>query len=156
MLIPFITEIQINIGVLVVLAMTAALVPDLDATESKIKHVELWELKPLVLLAILLNRRFGHRGVLHSLRGWAVWVVLLMPLSLWISWASVATLSAGYASHLVADACTKTGIPLLHPQRYRFHLLPKSLLLSTGSDFEGAYFVVFAVLTIMLLIAGLG
>lgn len=46
-----------------------AIVPDLDAVESRIKHVKLCGFKPFVPVARSINREFGHRGLLHSLRG---------------------------------------------------------------------------------------
>ena len=151
LLTPITTYTEINIGVLVAFAVVGALMPDLDANESKIKNVKLWGGKPFVPLSILLNRQFGHRGVLHSLRGWVIWTTLVMPLSVWLGWAPVAALSLGYASHLLGDACTRSGIPLLHPNRNRFHLLPKRLRLVTGSQFEEVCFASFAVVTFGLL-----
>lgn len=50
-------------------AVVGALVPDLDATESKIKHVRVMGIKPFVPVYRAINREFGHRGLLHSLWG---------------------------------------------------------------------------------------
>lgn len=59
-----------TIGPLAVLATLGALLPDLDAQQSKIRSLEVRGLRPFVPLSLLANRAFGHRGLLHSLPGW--------------------------------------------------------------------------------------
>lgn len=79
-----------------------------------------------------------HRGATHwLLSGAAVttvvgaavgaaWVPLGLPVALGIG--------CGYAAHLLADACTPCGVPLLGPVRTRrVHLLPPGLRVTTGS-----------------------
>jgi len=51
-----------------VLGSFGALLPDLDAGESKIKRLSFAGITPFAPLSVGLNRRFGHRGALHSLQ----------------------------------------------------------------------------------------
>ena len=129
-----------------------ALLPDLDASQSQIKYLSLGGVTPFAPLSVLLNRTLGHRGVLHSLVGWGAATLLVLPLSLFAPLYVPLTLSLGYASHLATDACTKSGIPLLFPNRKRYHLLPRPLRLTTGSAAEEAVFALLAVLVAGLLL----
>lgn len=101
-----------------------------------------------------MNRRFGHRGALHSLLGWGIASLVFLPLGLWSGNAALA-LSLGYGSHIVADACTKSGIPALYPHRGRIHLLPRALRLTTGSLAEEAFLVALGLLLFALLLSQL-
>ena len=143
------------LAVLTVLAVIGALVPDLDAVESKIKHVRIAGIKPLMPVAQAINQQFGHRGLLHSLRGWALWTLLVLPISAWVGVVPILALSLGYASHLAADACTVSGIPLLYPQKRRYFLLPLRLRIVTGSDVEEVFFAAFACMSLILLMKNL-
>lgn len=137
---------------LAVLAALGALLPDLDAAESQIKRLSVGGIKPFAPLSVLLNRTFGHRGVLHSLLGWGVATLVLLPLALFVGIAVPLALSLGYASHLATDACTKSGIPFFYPNRKRYHLLPRPLRLTTGSQAEDAVFAIMAVLVAGLML----
>lgn len=132
------------VAVLIACAVVGSLVPDLDAIESKIKHIQVMGIKPLTPVARAINRDFGHRGLLHSLWGWVGWTLLVLPFSVVSSWLSVAAFSLGYASHLAGDACTRSGIPLLYPKRERFHLFAQRWRVITGSEHEQLAFAVFA------------
>ena len=134
------------------LAALGALLPDLDASQSQIKHLSIAGVTPFAPLAILLNRALGHRGLLHSALGWGIATLLLIPLAWFGGVAVPLALSLGYASHLATDACTKSGIPFLYPNRKRYHLLPRPLRLTTGSMAEEALFALFAVLTVGLML----
>ncbi len=129
--------------------------PDLDAIESKTKHAKAMGIKPLVPVSKAINREFGHRRLLHSLRGWLIWTALIVPLDAGIGWLPVAALLLGYASHLAGDACTQTGIPLFYPDRRPFHLLPVRLRVVTDSDYEELVFAAFAVLTVAYLLGSM-
>ncbi|MFC1687037.1 metal-dependent hydrolase [Patescibacteria group bacterium] len=118
----------------------AALLPDLDASESKIKHLSLSgyigkmriRIKPFAPLSMIFSRLFGHRGALHSL---TVVVIVAVATSFLIPYTSVVTwylFIFGYASHLVADACTRSGIELFWPFKNRFRFFPKILRIRTG------------------------
>ena len=134
------------------LAALGALLPDLDASQSQIKHLTIAGVTPFAPLAVLLNRTLGHRSLLHSLVGWGAATLLLLPLALVAGVGVPLALSLGYASHLATDACTKSGIPFFYPSRKRYHLLPRPLRLTTGSMAEEAVFALFAVLVAGLLL----
>lgn len=56
---------------------------------------------------------FGHRGLLH----WPILAVVIMGLGLrygvpWLYWFGI-----GYVTHVAADACTVSGVPLFAPIR---------------------------------------
>jgi len=132
-----------------------ALLPDLDVSQSQIKHLSVAGVTPFAPLSVLLNRTLGHRGLLHSALGWSVATLLFLPLALLGSVSIPLALSLGYASHLATDACTKSGIPLLYPRRTRYHLLPRPLRLTTGSMAEEAVFALLAVTVAGLLLCQL-
>ena len=67
----------------------------------------------------------------------------MLPLGVMIGWLPVASLLLGYASHLVEDACTKTGIAVLYQNSKRYHLLPAGICIVTGSEYEELFFVFF-------------
>ena len=145
----------VNIGVVAAFCAEGALVPDLDAAESKIKHIKVVGAKPLVPMAIAVHRNFGHRGFLHSVPAWVLWTLLLSPVSTVTDWLPVAGLSLGYASHLAGDACTRSGIALLYPQEKRYHPLPRCFRLVTGSQAEEVLFVIAAAMVTWLLLGQL-
>lgn len=118
-----------------------SLLPDLDASESKIKYLSVGGVRPLVPLAILLHRSLGHRGLLHSFMGLGLCALPAATLSLWWGWQPAVGLLLGYAGHLAGDACTRTGIPLLYPRRRRYHLLPRPWRFTTGSAAEEVLFI---------------
>ena len=134
-----------------------ALLPDLDSPRSLLTAWRIAGISPLRPLASLINQTFGHRGALHSLLGWVIaslGFILLLLLPLWSALGSLA-LSLGYLSHLAADACTKTGIPIFYPGRIRYRLLPKPLRISTGSFAEDVVFACFSLLLVLGLIISL-
>lgn len=141
-----------TIGPLAVLATLGALLPDLDAQQSKIRSLEVRGLRPFVPLSLLANRAFGHRGLLHSLPGWLGFGLLCLALALWWGWEASLALFLGY-SHLAADACTKSGIPGWPNNRSRrLHLLPPGLRFVTGSPAEDALLPLLAFSALWLLL----
>jgi hypothetical protein len=54
-----------NVGVLAACATLGALMPDLDASESKIKHLGLYGIKPFMVPSIVAYRQFEF-----SLKEW--------------------------------------------------------------------------------------
>ena len=140
-------------------AMLGSLLPDLDASESKIRHLG-WRqgglrVEPLQPLAALAHRAFGHRGFLHSVGGLAFCAALVAPAAKYLGGDFYGGILLGYASHLLADALTKSGIPLwqLWPsaRARRVHLLPRPLRFTTGSMAEEAFFVLAATGALALL-----
>lgn len=127
-----------DFGVLAAAAALGALLPDLDASESKIKHLKIpnTQIKPFMIPALVVSRSDQHRGLLHSFAGLGMMTLFFIPAAFWIGWAPVAALVLGYFSHLMADAATKSGVRLLYPSPKRFHLLPQSWRFTTGSKAE--------------------
>lgn len=144
-----------NIGLLAFCAAFGAMLPDLDASESKLKHVEIGGVKPFLPPSVAINRSLGHRGLLHSLLGLSAFAVLTLPLIFWWSWQPWVALLLGYASHLGGDLCTVRGIPILYPQRKRQFLLPRPLRLVTGSLAEDMVFSLLAIAVLLLLLTHL-
>lgn len=143
-----------DFGTLAAFAAFGALLPDLDASESKIKHIKLLgtSFKPFLLPSQTVHRSDQHRGLLHSLTGLGMIAGLSTPLIWFIGWAPVIALMLGYASHLVADSATKFGILPWYPRRNRWHLLPGHLRITTGSQAEELLFAVAAGFAMALLL----
>jgi inner membrane protein len=144
---------QETIVPLIFFAAVGALLPDLDAGESLLKRFAIGGIAPLAPVSAVLHRTLGHRGLLHSLAGIGIFTALCaLPVALWLGWLFGAALMLGYASHIAADAATKSGVPLLYPRRKRYHLLPKGWRLTTGSLAEEMLlpFLAFAVLLLLL------
>lgn len=129
----------------VLFAVLGALLPDLDARESKLSNVKTWGVTPIKPLARLLSRSLGHRGPLHSLVALlALSILASLPLSILLDPFAGLGLSLGYLSHLLLDACTRSGIPLLWPEPGRVHVLPAPLRVVTGSGGEDVAFLLVA------------
>lgn len=94
---------------------------------------------------------FGHRGITHSLLALGLLVALgELPFFPW-HWLHLGLLIGwGYASHLLADALTKQGVPLLWPLDRRFGFPPFRLLRLTTGTF--AEYTLVAALTVLCLI----
>ena len=147
-------------GPLAIIAAGAALLPDLDAQRSKIRSLALGPVRPFDPLGALVYAAWGHRGPLHSLPGLAVFG-LLVALPLALTWGGVYSAAAllGYGSHLVLDAMTRHGVPLLPARgkdgrwgfRHRSHLLPPRLRFVTGSAAEDVLQAVLFALDLFLL-----
>jgi inner membrane protein len=135
-----------------VAAAMGALLPDLDARQSKLSHTSVYGVTPLKPLSSLLFRSLGHRGALHSLLVWllvTMAVYLLDMLATHTPTLSIG-LSLGYLSHLLLDACTRSGVPLFWPDSARVHLLPYRLRIVTGSLVEDAVFLILALAALAL------
>ena len=146
-----------SFGVLAATAAFGALLPDLDASESKIKHLKIsnTQIKPFMLPALVVSRSDQHRGLLHSFAGLGMMTLFFVPAALWIGWAPVAALLLGYLSHLIADAATKSGVRLLYPNPKRFNLLPCGWRFTTGSVAEDALLLPLAVCAAGILLQSL-
>ena len=148
--------INYDFGVLAACSAFGALLPDLDASESKIKHLRLLgtNVKPFLLPAQIIYKTDRHRGLLHSLPGYLMICLIFTPLCVfgWSLWFAVIL---GYGSHLLADSATKSGIMPFYPRKHRFYLLPKAWRLTTGSAAEEIWFALFAVTALALLLHSL-
>ena len=117
------TPLTAGVGVI------ASLVPDID-------HPDSWIGRRLFIIAYPLSLVIKHRGMTHSLLMVATLAALASiytePASLWPApWA--AAFVVGYCVHLLGDAITPRGIPLLWPWRRSFALPPG---IRTGSLLE--------------------
>ncbi|MDQ3812725.1 MAG: metal-dependent hydrolase [Armatimonadota bacterium] len=106
-----------DMGTLAAVAAFGVLLPDLDAAQSQIKHLRLLgtPFKPFFWPSYIIHRSDRHRGLLHSLLGLGFFALISLPLSVHPGWQPWLILVLGCASHLAADACTKTGVPLFYP-----------------------------------------
>jgi inner membrane protein len=129
----------------IIFALLGSLLPDLDARESKLSNMQIGGVTPLKPAAWFLNRSLGHRGVMHSLLALLIAsLVFSLPLALFLDSFAGVGLALGYLSHLLLDACTKSGVPLYWPDNKRVHLLPRQLRFVTGSSAEDALFILLA------------
>ena len=141
-----------SLASLIACAALGSLLPDLDASEAKIKHLRLGQIEPFAPLSQLLHRRFGHRGFLHSLGGVAVVALATLPIIIWGGWQFAAALLLGYVSHLILDACTRAGIPLFPGSTRRFYMLPVRLRIVTGSAAEEIVVAILGSLALLLVL----
>jgi len=150
-----------TVGPLAVIAAGAALLPDLDAQHSKIRSLRIGPVRPLDPLGALVYGAWGHRGPLHSLPGLAAFgLICALPLALLWGGGYGAAALLGYGSHLLLDAMTRHGVPLLPARdragrwglRQRRHLLPRAFRFVTGSAAEDVLqaFLFGAVLLLLL------
>jgi inner membrane protein len=107
----------------VAIAAAASLLPDID-------HPKSWVGRHLRPLSEAISYVFGHRGITHSALAVAAcgWVVLHNGGPLWAADAA----AVGYASHLLADLLTPSGLRLAWPAK-RTWSLP---LCKTGGQAE--------------------
>ena len=121
-----------------------ALLPDVDTTTSGLGK---WA-KPF---SGMLEQRFGHRTVTHSLLGMAV--VALVSSWLLVLWPPAWTwLLIGYATHLILDTANIIGVPLLWPMRLQFWMVHnRAWRVPYGSSREFGFLAGFALLSVALL-----
>ncbi len=127
----------------------AALLPDVDSPHSNLGRAA----RPV---SDVLNFALGHRGFLYFLLG--ATVVLALAAFAALFWAPsgavwsllVSALAAGYLSHLLLDALTPGGVPLLWP-RGGSTSLP---LVRTGSFFERVVFLPALAVAVALVVWG--
>lgn len=98
-----------------------SLLPDLDTPGSVMGS-------RLMFLSLPLSVVLGHRTITHSL-----WPVMLMYWLVDNTHGVVMLLAIGYASHLLADAVTDSGIPILWPLPLR---LKPPFTVTTGGVLE--------------------
>jgi inner membrane protein len=133
----------------------AALLPDLDGTDSTARTTvglgkeqikREWRRSKSLglvmrwLVSIPFNifaKVIPHRGPTHWLVTWlglSLLVSAVTPVPIWVAFA------AGYLSHLMADALTVAGVPLLGPLTGRsVRFLPRPLAFRTGGLVESLF-----------------
>ncbi|MDX2137932.1 MAG: metal-dependent hydrolase [Chloroflexota bacterium] len=132
MLIGFATGLAISHGAPLeqaiaqgVVCAVAAIVPDIDHPQADIR-------RRMGVFSHLLDW-LPHRGITHTVAALSVWVILCSLFGGALALAAI----AGFASHLVADMMTRSGLPLLLPlSDRRWYLLPKVMRIRTASVFE--------------------
>jgi inner membrane protein len=146
--------VAVSVGLLAVCAVGGGLLPDLDASDSKLQHITLLtpSTRPMALLSRAIRQTSPHRGWLHSLLGLIMIGVLSTPIFVLIGLTAWLILLCGYATHLLADMLNPSGIPLFYPNHRRFHLLPHKWRITTGTDMEEAVFAIAACAVLPLLI----
>jgi inner membrane protein len=105
-----------------VVAAACGLAPDADSAGSQAARAGGL---PTRLAARLLQLALGHRGPLHSLAAAALawWVGLVLGLALEVEGLAGVT-AFGWGFHLLLDALTPRGVPLLWPLPLRFRVPP--------------------------------
>jgi inner membrane protein len=119
--------VEVVVGALA--ASFVGLLPDVDKSGSKAARLGGW---PTRILAWFVQLFLGHRGALHSLPA----LLLVWQCGRWAETALgvgglAATAAFGWGAHLLLDAMTAGGIPLLWP-------LPLKLRLPPGVHTRGA------------------
>lgn len=129
------------------IAAIGGLLPDIDHPESVIG-------RRVRVLSLPISAVFGHRGITHSLLATtaiatALWWVSHEPFYQPYRWM-IAPLCVGYLSHLLGDAMTPSGVPLLYPKKktYSFNLF------KTKSTAE--FILVCAITLLMIFVGGIG
>ncbi|WP_284155523.1 metal-dependent hydrolase [Sulfuricystis multivorans] len=118
-----------------------SLLPDID-------HPKSWLGRRIPFISIPLSNLVGHRGITHSMIALIVVQSIVLAAIAYLratqdrAFAAPFLIAAGigYASHLVADWMSNTGIPLLWPNRDRF---AAPITLQTGSAAE--YLIAFGI-----------
>ena len=141
------------------------MLPDADQAGTRVHRRTLLERRvALIRLAGTLARvplrtltLLPHRGVTHSLTAGVLATLLAGALASLIEAslapAIAAGLAIGYGTHLVADACTPSGVPAWAPfSRRRRWVLPARIRIRTGSASE---YLLLALLTALLCAATL-
>jgi membrane-bound metal-dependent hydrolase YbcI (DUF457 family) len=131
-----------NPVILALVGAFGALIPDLDASDSTIKHIQTKGIKPFYVFAEILSGVFGHRGFMHSILGLVAWSMLSAVAGTLWGYPTGMALFLGYTSHLLADSLTPSGIPFFYPRPRRFVLLPREFAIHTGSLLEEMIFFV--------------
>lgn len=129
------------------MAALGSLAPDIDEPQSLLG-------KKLAVIAHPLKLLFGHRGFTHSLAALGLVIAVLVGLSYTdyrIRPSYGLAFVLGYAGHLLADALTSSGAPLLWPNPRRF---ASPLPMRTGGVAEHVLAVLVAVAGAWLLKQG--
>lgn len=92
------------------ISAAAALIPDIDHKNSKISH-------KLPILSFLVRLFSGHRGLFHTMVPYLLLAGIGYPWYSQSRWIMLLVFGSllGVFSHLILDAFTKQGVPLLFP-----------------------------------------
>lgn len=120
-----------------------AVLPDIDTPRSIIGRL----FKPI---SSIIERKYGHRTVTHSLFGWAVASVVSLPLLFWHK-EYYLFFSLSYFSHLILDMFNQQGITLFWPDRKRDVVGRSVVRMPTGDKKEIILMIIFIGLGILTL-----
>ncbi|MCP4424871.1 MAG: hypothetical protein GY803_10290 [Chloroflexi bacterium] len=123
--------------------------------------------KAIALITNIFAKTISHRGLTHWAVTWIGLTALLVVASSFFSdlfaqigYSPVIILAlpflVGYGSHLLSDMATRSGLAILGPMSSRkYHVLPKSLRVRTGSwqewVFLGGWLLITAVAAVYLI-----
>jgi inner membrane protein len=103
---------------------------------------------PFLLPSMAVREALGHRGALHSVvAGLLVSVGTELLFRGFGASGAGAALGWGYATHLVADMCTRRGVPLLWPLLRSKFAVPRPIAVKSGSFGEALYLAAFSALS---------
>jgi len=88
-------------------ALLGSLFPDLDTPKSAIGRI-------LFFISTPLEKKFGHRGLLHSFLGLLIFAGIASPLLL-VKPLYYYSFLLGYFSHILLDCVNVSGVALFHP-----------------------------------------
>ncbi|MCT4592095.1 MAG: metal-dependent hydrolase, partial [Candidatus Gracilibacteria bacterium] len=151
-------------------AFIGALFADLDTQhETKIKHLAIsitkrFKIKPFYIPAFIVGRLFKHRAsIFHSIFGVLLFGgifsgVLYLTKGIFYNQYLFAFV-IGYASHLLADGITRSGLKMFYPFSHKkIRLLPKFLCIRTNTFaeilVEMLFYLIFMAGFLFFLIAG--
>ena len=141
--------IALSVGVVAV----AALAPDIDHARGTVGRAGG---APGRFAAGTVSRVLKHRGPLHSALAAAVAGVVAELLGERLGVTGLGALVAfGWAAHILADALTERGVPLLWPLWRKRLRLPFGLGITTGSGAEAAVVVAGVLLCAIWIALGL-
>lgn len=129
---------------LLIVGTVAGLLPDMDASESKIHHAS----KGFTRVGSLM---FTHRGVTHTM--WAALFFTLLSFLLFNFHPMVPLIVfSGYMSHLLLDMLNKSGVRILLPMKKKFRLVPRWMGFKVGGslDFVLMYVSIIGILAFFL------
>jgi len=128
-----------DLAVVSAVGVAASLLPDVDSDEATIRQITGTARSGGCvgrLVSGIVYLLGGHRGALtHSLLAWAI--ASFVAGVYFRGNMSMVAFAIGYLSHLIADALTVEGVPLLWPLwPKRIRLLPALLAIRTGGARE--------------------
>lgn len=102
-------------SLLLSIAAIGGLIPDIDSSTSKLGR----RIKPV---SKLISKIFGHRGLFHAP---ILYIILFSILYAKYPEQQLRLNAAliGIASHLAIDMLNPSGIPLLYPIKWKFHIM---------------------------------
>lgn len=145
-----------TLAAVIIASYLGSLMPDADNSGA-----DIWHTLPFGhTVGRMADPLLKHRNISHSLAGIAIFAfILFMILRLMPSYWGIPTVpvliasSIAYASHLLADAFTVEGIPLLWPWKRMLGIPPKpfeGVRIQTGKWFENL--VIFPAINIILIV----